>query len=174
MPMVPGHTHTHVPCQSQQHPLVRWWKSHKWCHQHYLAMPGGRRHGPIPHPQLSVPHQAPEVAPHCMETPTVPSAPSPSTHHLPQLALQVSLLHAQLLIGLDHLLQLLLPLLALLQLSGRHTRGCVEGTLGGQLAETPGSSPSLPPVPLTSCWNWLSCCCSDAFSLLSSEVSLAP
>lgn len=40
------------------------------------------------------------------------------THHLPQLRLKVSLLHTQLLIGLDHLTQLFFPLLAFLQLVG--------------------------------------------------------
>lgn len=42
-----------------------------------------------------------------------------SAHHLAQLRLQVCLLHTQLLIGLDHLVQLLLALLALLQLQDR-------------------------------------------------------
>lgn len=96
--------------------------------------------------------------------PALPAAPT-GTHHLSQFGLQVSLLHAQLLVGLDHLLQLLLPLFALLQLPRR------EVGMGGQLGDPP--HPPVPLAPLTSCWNWLSCCCSDAFSLLSSDVSLA-
>lgn len=53
-------------------------------------------------------------------TPPVPAPPpAAGAHHLAQLRLQVCLLHAQLLVGLDHLVQLLLTLLALLQLQGR-------------------------------------------------------
>lgn len=98
--------------------------------------------------------------------PRCPQAPVPtSTHHLSQLGLQIRLLHTELLVGLDHLLQLLLPLFALLQLPG------MQGGVSGQFGDPP--CPPALPAPLTSCWNWLSCCCSDAFSLLSSDVSLA-
>lgn len=174
---------------SREHPLAGWEREEtgiKPSHVHHYNLQRGHNGGEQPRPpQPCIPteslrwHQQPrgmekpfaqllpwrgEGDPDVLRHRSPPAAPT-GTHHLSELGLQVSLLHAQLLVGLDHLLQLLLPLFALLQLPGR------QAGVGSQLGDPP--RPPAPPAPLTSCWNWLSCCCSDAFSLLSSDVSLA-
>lgn len=47
---------------------------------------------------------------------------SAQTHHLVQVSLEISLLHVDLLIGLNDIFQLLLPFLTLLKLDNTHTK----------------------------------------------------
>lgn len=60
--------------------------------------------------------------PHWILRPTAHTFQHPEPHHLPQLRFQVTLLHAQFLIGLNHLPELIFLLFILLQLEGDRER----------------------------------------------------